>query len=145
MFHCMLWHTPLLKQCWLSSVTKAQLIRACMCCVFWNVCISFSCFFPSSCCPTQGSHWAHYSLPAQLTCGKGEINSQFHFAASVWQVLDRSGLGACKEQERELELVWPSPFPVFLSLSLPRTQWLTGSLNQPARSTQQCSARGHAQ
>lgn len=64
---------------------------------------------PSSCCSTRGPQQASFGLPAQLTCGKGEINSQFHFAAGLWQVLDRSGLGACWEQDRESELVWPSP------------------------------------
>lgn len=78
-------------------------------CLYGCICVFPPCVAPSSpAVPHQAPQWAHQSPPSQLTCGKKEINSQFHFAASVWQVLDRSGLGACKEQERESELVWPS-------------------------------------
>lgn len=79
--------------------------------VICNECISFltfSCPAPPPPCCSRGFPWAHYTLPAQLTCSKGEIDSQFHFAVSLWQVLDRGGLGACREQKCESELIRPS-------------------------------------
>lgn len=66
-------------------------------------------FFSSSVLPPSPPALQRSLQPVPLACGKGEINSQFHFAGCVWQVLDRSGLDPCKEQKCESELLWPLP------------------------------------
>lgn len=61
--------------------------------------------------PSQRAHWSPASL---LTCGKKEINSQFHFAASMWQLLDRSELGSVREQAELVRPPFRSPCKVSL-------------------------------